>query len=188
MAESLLEQIRGLFGIEIKNQNPPKDFESFTEKQNDDGALVISPTGVYGQYLDMEGKAASDTQLISRYRENAIQPELDFAISEIINEAIVIDDLVPPVSVITDEIDFSDKIKKSIEEEFSNVVSLLNFNNKGYDIFRQWYVDGRLFYHVIADENKPKEGIKELRNIDPRRIHKVREVKTKKDPNTGVQL
>lgn len=188
MAESLFEQIKGLFGLEIKNDKPEKEYESFTEKVNDDGALVVSPTGVWGQYLDMEGKASSDTQLVSRYRENAIQPELDFAISEIINEAIVINDIIPPVDINTDEIQFSDKIKKSIVEEFKTVVSLLNFNNKGYDIFRQWYVDGRLYFHAIVEENKEKEGLKELRNIDPRRIRKVREVKTKKDVATGVTV
>lgn len=188
MAESsLFEQISNLFGLDIKTKKEPP-LESFVEKANEDGAIVIAPSGVYGSYVDMEGKSSSDSELVTKYRENAIQPELDFAISEIINEAIVIDDLVPPVSVNVDEIDFSDKLKKTIAEEFQEVISLLNFNNRGYDIFRQWYVDGRLYYHAIINEGKEKDGIKELRNIDPRKIRKIREVSQKRDEKTGVEL
>jgi len=114
--------------------------------------------------------------LVSKYRELALQPEIDFAVNDIVSESVVIDDIEAPVGVDVDDIEFSDKIKESIREEFQNVISLLNFNNRGHDIFRQWYVDGRLYYHAVVAEGKEKGGIKEIRNIDPRKIRKIREI------------
>lgn len=186
---TIVESVGDLFGLDIKRKKEVKELPSFVPKQNEDGAMVIAPSGVYGQYMDLEGKVKSDSELVSRYRELSLQPEMDFAVGDIINECVVIDDINPPVHVNMDEVDFSDKIKKTIEEEFENVISLLNFNNKGYDIFRQWYVDGRLYYHAIIEDGKEKDGIKELRNIDPRKIRKVVELKSnnRKQNQTAMQ-
>jgi len=184
---TLLESVGDLFGFELKKKKEEKELPSFAPKPNEDGAMVIAPSGVFGQYMDLEGKVKSDTELVSRYRELSLQPEMDFAISDIINECIVIDDDTPPVKVNVDEIEFSDKVKNSIKDEFQNVLSLLNFNNKGYDIFRQWYVDGRLYYHVIIEEGKEKEGIQELRNIDPRKIRKVIELQSNQKENDRLR-
>lgn len=184
--QTLLESITGLFGLEIKKKES-KEYPSIVPKDIDDGALLIAPSGIYGQYIDIEGKVNSDHELISRYRELALQPEIDFAVNDIVNESIIINDINPPITLNLDEIKYSPKIKKSIEDEFQNILSLLNFNNKGHNIFRQWYIDGRLYYHVIVEEGKEKEGIKELRNIDPRRIRKVKEVKKEKD-NNGFEI
>jgi hypothetical protein len=179
---TLLEAIGELFGFKLKKKESV-ELPSFVPKDYDDGALTISPSGIFGEYLDLEGRIFSDHELVSKYRELALQPEIDFAVNDIVSEAIVIDDIEEPVSVDVDDIEFSDKIKESIREEFQNVVSLLNFNNRGHDIFRQWYVDGRLYYHAVVAEGKEKGGIKEIRNIDPRKIRKIREIV--KEPTPG---
>lgn len=178
---SLFEAVGDFFGLKLKKKEPKEDLKSFVPREEDDGALTITPSGIYGEYLDLEGKVYSDHELVSRYRDLALQPEIDFAVNDIVNESIVIDERDAPVRVNTDEIEFSDKIKESISNEFEYILSLLNFNNRGYDIFRQWYVDGRLYYHVIVEEGREKQGLKEIRNIDPRKIKKVREIEKRTD-------
>jgi hypothetical protein len=117
-----------------------------------------------------------------------MQPECDAAIEDIVNESIVADDDSAPVSLKMDDLDQSDKIKKLITEEFETVIELLNMNWQGHDIFRRWYIDGRLYFHKIIDEKNPKAGIIELRNVDPIKIRKIREVKEDKDPLTGTKM
>jgi hypothetical protein len=137
----------------------------------------------------MEGdKAKTDQQQIIKYRNLAMQPECDAAIEDIVNESIVADDDSAPVSLKMDDLDQSDKIKKLITEEFQTVIELLNMNWQGHDIFRRWYIDGRLYFHKIIDEKNPKAGIIELRNVDPIKIRKIREVKEDKDPLTGTKM
>ena len=181
-----------LFGFEIKRKND-KDEEkklSFVAPQEDDSAgYVINAGGYFGQYVDMDGgKAKNDADLIMKYREIAMQPETDAAIEDIVNEAIVSDDDSAPVELILDDLEQPDRIKKLMQEEFDQIIKLLNFNWTGHDTFRRWYIDGRLYFHKIIDEKNPKRGILELRPIDPTKIRKVREVKEEKDPKTGAKL
>ena len=182
-----------LFGFEIKRKNQEKEEEkkvSFVAPDDGEGAgYVLNAGGYFGQYLDMDGGAAkSEQDLIMKYRDIAMNPECDAAIEDIVNEAIVSDEDSAPVSLILDDLDQPDRIKKLIQEEFDNVVELLNFNWYGHDVFRRWYVDGRLYYHKIIDEKNPKRGLLEVRPIDPTKIRKVREVKEERDPTTGAKI
>ena len=182
-----------LFGFEIKRKDQEKEDAkklSFVAPESDDGlGYVVNAGGHFGQYVDMEGdKAKTDQQQIIKYRNLAMQPECDAAIEDIVNESIVADDDSAPVSLKMDDLDQSDKIKKLITEEFETVVELLNMNWQGHDIFRRWYIDGRLYFHKIIDEKNPKAGIIELRNVDPIKIRKIREVKEDKDPLTGTKM
>jgi hypothetical protein len=164
-----------LFGFEISKKRELQEPVSFAPKETDDGAMVISAGGTYGTYLDMEGSAKTEAELVVKYREMSLQPECEKAIDEVTNESIVKEGDENIVSLNLDDItELSDKIKKIINDEFVNISRLLNFNNFGYEIFRRWYIDGRLYYHVIIDENNPDKGIIELRYIDPRKIRKVR--------------
>jgi len=179
-----------LFGFEITRlgQGDSDSLPSFVAPTNDDGALEIQEGGIFGQYLDLEGKSKSEEELINRYREMAMQPECETAIDDIINEAVVQEDKESPVSVNLDGIDFGAGVKKRITEEFDNVMRLLDFSNYGADIFKRWYVDGRLYYHNVIDVDRPNEGLKELRFIDPRQIKKVRKAIEKKDADTNVSV
>jgi polyhydroxyalkanoate synthesis regulator phasin len=180
-----------LFGFEInrkKKQDEQEEDKTFALPQNDDGAVTIQSGAYYGTYVDLDGVVRNEIELITRYREMSMQPELETAIDEVVNESIVNDDSDTGVEIDTDELKQADKIKKAIREEFDVVLKLLNFGNMGHDIFRRWYVDGRLFYHIILDEKNPKNGIKELRYIDPRRIRKIREIQKTRDQRTGLEL
>lgn len=190
----LSEAMDRLFGLEIKRKSQEKEDakkKSFVAPDNDDGAVVVAggPTSTaYGTYIDLDGTVRSEIELITRYREMALQPELEQAIEDIVNEAIVIEDTGQSIELNTDELELPDQIKDKIREEFEYILKLMNFSQIGPDVFRRWYVDGRLFYHIITDEKNPKAGILELRYIDPRRIRKVREVERGKDENTGITI
>jgi hypothetical protein len=136
----------------------------------------------------MDGRDRNELDLIRRYRDIAQQPECDSAIEDISNEAIVSDERGQSVSISLDRLDQSPAIKSKIRDEFDEVLRLLDFNAKGHDIFRRWYVDGRIYYHKIIDSKAPRKGIKELRFIDPRKIKKVREQRKEKDPKTGMDF
>jgi hypothetical protein len=181
-----------LFGFEISRRNKlqqeDEKLKSFTPPQNEDGAVVIQSGSYYGTYVDLDGVVRNEIELITRYREMSMQPEMETAIDEVVNEAIVNDDNGQAVELNTDDLKQPDKIKKKIRDEFDYILKLLNFGNMGHDIFRRWYIDGRLFYHVIIDEQRPTLGIQELRYIDPRRIRKIREIQKTKDPKTGVEI
>jgi len=179
-----------LFGFEITKVKKQEDEKNkvFSLPQNDDGAVVIQSGSHYGTYVDLDGMVKNEIELITRYREMAIQPELECAIDEIVNEAIVNDDNGQAVELNADDLKEADSIKRKINNEFDYVLKLLNFGNMGHEIFRRWYVDGRLHYHVVIDETKPKDGIKELRYIDPRRIRKIKEVQKTKDSITGMEI
>ena len=148
---------------------------SFAPPPNLDGSMEVAPGGAYGTYVDLEGTAKNEAELVTRYREMAMYPECESAIDDVINEAIITDERDEPVTINLDKLEQPDSVKKRIEEEFKNIIDLLDFNNMAYDIFRRWYVDGRLFYHIMIDNEKPRMGIQELRYIDPRRIRKVRQ-------------
>ncbi len=179
------------FGFEInrKKQNQEPVRPSFVPNTDEDGAGVIQAGGHFGAYLDLDGdKAKNEIELIFKYRDVSTQPECDAAIEDIMNEAIVGDHTDTPIRLVLDEVKASDKIKETIQEEFSNILSMYNFNSYGHDIFRRWYVDGRLPYHVIIDDKNPKNGIKELRYIDPTKLRKIKEVEEEKDPKTGANV
>jgi hypothetical protein len=180
-----------LFGFSIsrdKNDEDQKKQQSFSPPQNEDGALTITSAAYYGTYVDLDGTAKNEVELISRYREMAMQPEIESAIDDIVNEAICADDDGRIIEIVLDGLQQPDKIKKAIKDEFHNVLKMLNYNNMAVDIFRRYYVDGKMYYHIIIDREKPMEGIKELRYIDPRKLRKVREIKKKKDERTGVDV
>ena len=170
-----------LFGFSItklKKQADPK--QSFTTNQAEDGTQTVSAGGHFGSYLDMEGSAKTEQDLIRRYREIAMHPECDMAIEDIVNEGIVANELKDAVRVIFNNLPYGRDIQRKIEDEFQEVLRLMNFNTKGHDIFRRWYVDGRIFYQKIIDRDNPKKGITELKYIDPRKIKKIREVRKKR--------
>ena len=180
-----------LFGFEIsrkKNQQEDERNKSFAIPTTDDGAVTIQSGAYYGTYVDLDGVVRNEIELITRYREMSMQPELETAIDEIVNEAIVNDDEERGIEINTDEIKESNSIKKKIRDEFDLILRLLDFGNMGHDIFRRFYIDGRLFYHIIIDEKSPQKGIQEIRYIDPRRIRKIREVQKTKDPNSGMEV
>ena len=176
-----------LFGFSItraKKQADPK--QSFTTTQADDGTQTIAAGGYFGQYLDMEGTAKSEADLIRRYREIALHPECDMAVEDIVNEAVVANEMKSAVRVDVNNLPYGKEVRKKIEDEFQNILKLLNFNTKGHDIFRRWYVDGRIYYHKIIDRESPVKGITELKYIDPRKVKKIREIR-KKRPEGATQ-
>ena len=179
-----------LFGFEIKRKLAnAKELPSFVPKTDEDGSGVIQAGGHFGAYIDMDGdKVKNEVELILKYRDIAAQPECDAAVEDIINESIVGDNDESPVNIVLDELDLSDKIKETIKFEFEEVLKLLNFNAYAHDIYRKWYIDGRLPYHIIIDSKNPKKGIKELRYIDPTKLRKVKEIEEQQDPKTGAKL
>ena len=180
-----------LFGFTIARDKAESDQsaqQSFTSPANEDGALTIQSAAYYGTYVDLDGTAKNEVELISRYREMAMQPEIESAIDDIVNEAIVKDDDGQVTNIVLDNLNQPEKIKKAIKEEFQNILRILNYNNMAHDIFRRYYIDGRLYYNVLIDKENPIAGIKELRYIDPRKLRKVREIKKKKDERTGAEI
>lgn len=148
---------------------------SFAPPSKDDGAVEISPGGAYGTFVDLEGTAKTENELVTRYREMSMQPEAESAIDDIVNEAIVIDeDGGLPINIILDNVKMTDSIKTKIRDEFERILELLDFQNLSYEIFKRWYVDGRLYYHMMIDKDRPRDGLQELRYIDPRRMRKIR--------------
>ena len=181
-----------LFGFEIKRaatEDPTKK-PSIVPARDDDGAGYVTAAGShYGQYINIDGDDAKDNhQVIMRYRGIAMHPEVDAAIEDIVNESITGSEQKQPIDINMDNVDVSDKIKKTIKEEFDNIVGMLNFNELGHDIFRRWYVDGRLYHHLVVNETNLKAGIQEIRPIDSAKMRKVKQVKTRKDPETGAKL
>ena len=180
-----------LFGYSIKktkDQALGKDEKSFVSPTSDDGAVEVAGGGFFGQVLNTDGREKTEIDLIKRYRDISQQGECDTAVEDIINEGIVANQEDVPVHISLDRIPYSDKIRRKIRDEFDEVLRLLDFGVKGHDVFRRWYVDGRLFYHKVIDTKDPRKGITELRMIDPTRIKKVREVKKSPDPKTGVEM
>jgi len=184
-----------LLGFQITRQTderekPAEAKQAFTVPSPDDGTTTISAGGYFGQYLDMEVTAKNDVDLIKRYREVAQHPECDMAIEDIINEVIVSDDRDQSVSISLDKLAVSENIKSKIRNEFDEVMKLLNFDEKGHDIFKRFYIDGRIYFHKVIDPNSPRKGLTELRYIDPRKIKKVREVTKKRDTKgaKGIEI
>ena len=174
-------------GRDGKEDVPEERLQPFTAPENVDAAITVdAPTvtgGVYGTYLDLEGTVKDEIELITRYREMAMNPEVELAIDDIINESVITEQGKSPVAISLGDVDIPDPIKQKISDEFSEILRLMSFDEYAYDIFKKWYVDGRLYYHIMIDTKNPKDGIQELRGIDPRQIKKAREIKGKKLQN-----
>ena len=178
-----------LFGFTIQRSGKDRGGEAtFSTPTPDDGTVDIAGGGFFGQILDTDGRERTDLDLIRRYRDIAQQSECDTAIEDIINEGIVSNQNDQAVQITLDRLPFPEKIKRKIRLEFGEILRLLNFEQKGHDIFRRWYIDGRIFYHKIIDTKNPRRGITELRYIDSSKIKKVRELKKNIDTKTGVEM
>ena len=175
-----------LFGFEFRRVQPVEPEPSFVPKETDDGALTISAAAAYGTYVDLDGTVRTEAELVTKYREMALQPEIDSACDEIVNEMMDIsEDKI--VTIDLDHIDaLTDPVKKKIQAEFEYCLTLLDFERRAYEIARRWYVDGRLYYHAMIDQKDTKAGIKEIRYIDPRKIRKVREISKRPVANQPV--
>ena len=178
-----------LFGFSIEDNESKKSpgVVSPIPQSNEDGVDHYLTSGFFGSYVDIEGVYKTEYDLIKRYREMALHPECDGAIEDIVNEAIVSDLNDSPVQIDLDNLNAGDSLKKKIREEFKTVLELLDFDKKCHEIYRNWYVDGRLYYHKVIDLKNPHDGIQELRYIDALKMRYVRESITKKDKGGGVQ-
>jgi hypothetical protein len=178
-----------IFGFELKRKKTPEqEIGSVVSPTPDDGSTVVnSAAAYYGLVLDIEGSVKNENDLIRRYRESAQYADCDSAIEDIVNEAIIADSNIKPMTIVLDDLKVSESIKTKIRDEFEEVCRLYKFGDRGHDMFRQWYIDGRMFYNVIIDEKNVKNGILELRPIDPRKIRRIKNLKKEKNAN-GVDI
>lgn len=173
-----------IFGFNITRSEKPQTEKSFVAPSSDDGGVEsIRAGGYYGTYLDIEGIASTEAELIKRYRDISMMADVDAAIEDIVNDAISYVDGEKPVSLNLDETGLSASVKKAINAEFESVLKMLDFKTRSQDYFRRWYIDGRLYFHKVIDTENPRAGIKDVRYIDPRKITKVRNVKKENNPN-----
>ncbi len=178
-----------LFGFKIEKSKVPQTEKTFVVPNDDGGAIEsIQAGGYYGTYLDLEGIGTTESDLIRKYREIAQMADVDAAIEDIINDSMANLDDEDPISIDLDKLKLSKSIKSSIEKEFDYLVSILDFNNRAHDYFKRWYIDGRISFHKVIDTAEPKQGIKDIRYIDPRKIKKVREIVKETDQKSGVTL
>jgi hypothetical protein len=176
-----------IFGFNISREQPPKTEKSFVAPSDEGGVESIRAGGYYGTYLDIEGVANNEAELIKRYRDISLMADVDTAIQDIIDDAISNLDDEEPVTLNTDKLQVSDSVKKQIQAEFENIVELLDFKTRSHDYFRRWYIDGRLYFHKVIDTASPKKGIRDIRYIDPRKITKVKQVHKEKNEQ-GIQF
>jgi|TARA_B110000908_G_scaffold172683_1_gene241958 hypothetical protein len=176
-----------LFGLDISRKSS-KTEKSFVPPHDDGSLESIKAGGYYGTYFDIEGTANNETQLIKRYRDISMMGDVDAAIEDVVNDAIANLDDEKPVKLNLDKVNQGAAVKKAIFTEFDSVLRMLDFNTRAQDYFRRWYIDGRIFFHKVVDTDKPKEGIKDVRYVDPRKIRKVREITKGKDSKTEVTL
>lgn len=176
-----------LFGFELKRKE--QKVESIVTPAIDDGATLVSSSlaNYYGLTLDLEGTIKNENELIKRYRQVSQYSDCDSAIEDIVNEAIVSNDDSKLVTIVLDEVKLSESIKNKIRDEFDNIFKLYKFADKGHDDFRLWYIDGRAYYHIILDDKSPKNGILELRRVDPRKIRKIKKIHKDKNQK-GVEI
>jgi len=175
-----------IFGFSIGKKNPTDPIDQQIEKTNQksfvapdsyDGTYTIESGGVFGTMMDFTGSVRDENQLIGQFRNMALFPEVDQAIEDIVNESIVMDSDKKPIKLDLENVDLSENIKNKIYSEYDNILRLLKFHNHAYDIFRRWYVDSKLYFHIIIDTETPQKGIKELRAINPTNIKKIQKVK-----------
>ena len=192
-----------IFGFEIsrkKDELRVKDVQkksqaSFVAPVEDDGTPIIQQSpggfisgGAYGSYVDMEGGIKNEVALIQRYRETSLVPECDIAIEDIVNECIVSDTQDRIVSLDLRDVELSDGIKKKMHDEFKEILSLMKFHQNSHELFRKWYVDGRIYFHKVVDSKRPQMGMVDIRNVDPLKIKKVRNVEKEKDPKSKIDI
>ena len=175
------------FGFEITRKRNREPLTPVAPSRDDGSTVLTDVSAYYGVTLDLDNSIRSENALIKRYREVAQYPDCDGAIEDITNEAVTIQDDAPSVRLVLDDLPVSDSIKEKIHEEFSSIYDMLEFDYKGHDIFKTWYVDGRLYYHLILDPKNPTEGIQELRYVDPQKIRKIKNVKKKKNAQ-GIEV
>jgi len=175
------------FGLEFKRNNDDAQLKTFAEPQYDDGAVVVAGS-VYGTYIDLDGTIRNETDLVTRYRQLSQQPEIEKAVNEIVNEAIIVEDGKKIVELILDDVPLDENIKSIVVAEFEAILDLLNFQSAAYEIFKKWYIDGRAYYQIVVDEDNIAAGIQEILPIDPRKIRKIREIVKERDPETGIPL
>ena len=175
-----------LFGFSIEDtQTQSPTVVSPVAPNNEDGVDHYLTSGFFGSYVDIEGVYRNEFEMIKRYREMALHPEVDSAIEDIVNEAIVSDTNDSPIKIELSNLNASDGIKEKIREEFKYLLELLDFDKKSHEIYRNWYIDGRLYYHKVIDLKKPQEGIQELRYIDAMKMRYVRQQKKKPNDNSN---
>ena len=178
-----------LFGFSIEDTEPlSPSTVSPVPPNNEDGSDHYMSSGFFGSYVDIEGIYRTEFDLIKRYREMALHPEADSAIEDIVNEAIVSDTNDTPIQINLDNLSASDGIKEKVRKEFKNLLDLLDFDKKSHEIYRNWYIDGRIYYHKVIDLKKPEEGIQELRYIDAMKMRYVRQQKKKEGEKYALKL
>ena len=167
-----------LFGFSIENSEPVSPtVVSPVPPNNEDGVDHYLTSGFFGSYVDIEGVYRTEYDLIKRYREMALHPECDSAIEDVVNEAIVSDTNDSPITIELSNLSASDGIKDKIRKEFKYILELLDFDKKSHEIYRNWYIDGRLYYHKVIDLKRPELGIQEMRYIDSLKMRYVRQAK-----------
>lgn len=176
-----------VFGFEIQRKKQPEPLSIVAPSADDGSTIVTSTAGYYAHVMNMDDTIKGENDLIRRYREVSQYPDCDSAIDDITNEAIVAEEDHAPVEIVLDDLKVSAAIKTKITDEFKNVMTLLKFDQKGHDIFRNWYIDGRLYYQILVDDTNPKNGIVELRPVDCRKIRKIKNVQKQKNPQ-GVEI
>lgn len=177
-----------IFGYKIEKSTASQTEKSFVAPTDDGGVETIRAGGYYGTYIDIDGTANNEIELIRKYREIAMMADIDTAIDDIVNDSIANLDDEAPVKIDLDEVDLSKNIKKMVAEEFQLLLNMLDFNLRAQDYFRHWYIDGRLFFHKVVDTANLKKGLADIRYIDPRKIKKMREILKEKDTKTGVEF
>ena len=177
-----------IFGFSLsKKKSNQKTIPTVVSPPLDDGATLVSAANYYGISVDLDGSLKNENELIRKYRETCNYPDCDSAVEDIVNEAIIADGINPIVELNLDDSKISDGIKKKINEEFKVILNLLKFSDKGHDLFRTWYIDGRLYFNIMIDEATKKNGITELRYIEPQKIRKIKTVKKTRSP-TGIEV
>jgi len=177
-----------IFGYKIEKSTAPQTEKSFVAPTDDGGVETIRAGGYYGTYIDIDGTANNEIELIRKYRDISMMADIDTAIDDIVNDSIANLDDEAPVKIDLDEVDLSKNIKKMVQEEFQTLLNMLDFNLRAQDYFRHWYIDGRLFFHKVVDTANLKRGLTDIRYIDPRKIKKMREILKEKDTKTGVEF
>jgi hypothetical protein len=180
-----------LFGFRLERskqeKKQAKSLKSFVVPTFDDGAIPVEAGGFYGQYIDLDGTVRNDFELTMKYREMAQDPIVEVAVDDVVNESVIMGEKKAPIKILLDRLKASDNVKERIHEEFRNLLRVMQFETKGSEIFRRWYVDGKIFFHLIIDEENPQKGILEMRYVDPMNIQKIREY-TKETTKTGAKI
>ena len=177
-----------IFGYKIERSTASQTEKSFVAPTDDGGVETIRAGGYYGTYIDIDGTANNEIELIRKYREISMMADIDTAIDDIVNDSIANLDDEAPVKIDLDEVELSKNIKKMVQDEFQLLLNMLDFNLRAQDYFRHWYIDGRLFFHKVVDTANLKKGLADIRYIDPRKIKKMREILKEKDTKTGVEF